>query len=72
MLGMQICYDRVDVWAHPSLAHSLEGFCGNYNFYVQDDSTERSGKVHKLSPWAEETFAISWRVSIRLPQTNCV
>ncbi|XP_045117889.1 mucin-2-like isoform X2 [Portunus trituberculatus] len=63
MLSLQICYDRVDVWAHPSLAHSLHGLCGHYNFYIQDDFTDRSGQVLELASWPQESFSLSWRTN---------
>lgn len=61
-LAVKVCYDRVDVWAHPSLADSLHGLCGHYNFYINDDFTGRSGTVHPLSTWPNADFPMSWRV----------
>lgn len=63
-LALQHCHDRIDVWAHPSLAGSLHGLCGHYNFYVKDDFTDRTGQVHPLAKWPQEAFPMSWRVSL--------
>lgn len=63
-LTVKVCYDRVDVWAHPSLKDSLYGLCGHYNFYINDDFTGRSGNVHPLSTWPAGDFPMSWRVCI--------
>lgn len=61
-LTVKVCYDRVDVWAHPSLADSLYGLCGHFNFYINDDFTGRSGNVHPLATWPNDDFPMSWRV----------
>lgn len=63
-LSVKVCADRVDLWAHPSLADSLHGLCGHYNFYINDDFTGRSGNVHALASWPNADFPMSWRVGL--------
>ncbi|XP_071535913.1 LOW QUALITY PROTEIN: mucin-2-like [Panulirus ornatus] len=58
-LMLQHCRYRLDVWAHPSHADNLNGLCGHYNFYREDDFTDREGEVHHLQYWPS-IFPNSW------------
>nr|XP_053651113.1 mucin-5B-like [Cherax quadricarinatus] len=59
---IQHCRHRLDVWAHPSKAEHLDGLCGHFNFYKDDDFMDRSGQVHTLEYWPYD-FPASWLTS---------
>ncbi|XP_071535745.1 von Willebrand factor-like isoform X2 [Panulirus ornatus] len=59
-LVLQHCPHRLDIWAHPSHTGDLDGLCGHFNFYVDDDFTNRNGEVHNLNYWPL-AFPSSWR-----------
>ncbi|XP_042235032.1 von Willebrand factor-like [Homarus americanus] len=61
-LVVQHCRHRLDVWAYPSLVNQLDGLCGHYNFYQDDDFTSRTMEVHPLQYWPS-AFPESWRTN---------
>ncbi|XP_042235065.1 mucin-6-like [Homarus americanus] len=54
-----VCPHRVDVLAHPSLSDGLDGLCGHYNNYQNDDFTSRSLTVYPLYKYPLD-FPLSW------------
>ncbi|XP_045581501.2 mucin-6 [Procambarus clarkii] len=57
---LQHCLHRLDVWAYPSHTNHLDGLCGHYNFYRNDDFTDRNDLAHPLQFWPS-AFPESWR-----------
>ncbi|KAG7161545.1 Mucin-2-like 1 [Homarus americanus] len=54
-----VCPHRVDVVAHPSHSDGLDGLCGHYNNYQNDDFTSRSLTVYPLYKYPLD-FPLSW------------
>lgn len=62
---VRYCYGHLIVWAYPTHANQLDGLCGHFNFYLNDDMTNRDGTVHTPNPWPM-AFPESWKVHINI------
>ncbi|KAK7024521.1 hypothetical protein SK128_010205 [Halocaridina rubra] len=58
-LTVQHCPTRLDIWAHPTHSGDLNGLCGHFNSYQDDDFTLRNGVVDPLDYWPL-SFPTSW------------
>ncbi|KAK4303757.1 hypothetical protein Pmani_024255 [Petrolisthes manimaculis] len=54
------CSNVVDIWTFPTHADNLDGLCGHFNYYVDDDLTSRDGQVTTLTHWPF-AFPESWK-----------
>ncbi|XP_050740363.1 papilin-like isoform X2 [Eriocheir sinensis] len=59
---LRYCHHQLYVWAYPAHTNQLDGLCGHFNFYQNDDMTSRDGTVHPLHPWPE-AFPESWKTN---------
>ncbi|XP_069188454.1 mucin-5B-like [Procambarus clarkii] len=65
---LQHCRHRLDVWAYPSHINHLDGLCGHFNFYKNDDFTDRDQRIHALNFWPL-AFPESWRTKDQTDRT---
>ncbi|XP_063871198.1 mucin-2-like isoform X2 [Scylla paramamosain] len=59
-ITVRYCHGHLTVWAYPTHANHLDGLCGHFNFYLNDDMTNRDGTVHTPNPWPV-AFPESWK-----------
>ncbi|KAK3881640.1 hypothetical protein Pcinc_013927 [Petrolisthes cinctipes] len=63
------CSNIMEIWAFPTHADSLDGLCGHFNYYVDDDLTSRDGQVTTLTQWPF-AFPESWKTPVQ-PNYTC-
>ncbi|KAK3881639.1 hypothetical protein Pcinc_013926 [Petrolisthes cinctipes] len=63
------CSNILEIWAFPTHADSLDGLCGHFNYYVDDDLTSRDGQVTTLTQWPF-AFPESWKTPVQ-PNYTC-
>ncbi|KAG7161633.1 Mucin-5B-like 1 [Homarus americanus] len=64
-LMIQHCKNTMQIWAHPYHTDNLDGLCGHFNFYMEDDFTNRNGQVHNLVKWPQ-AFPYSWLTNTQM------